>query len=244
MGLLVASSTAKQMNKTLLDKFQDIISYHFSDPQILSQSLTHRSYLNENRHLKLSSNERYEFLGDAILEFWVSQKLFQSFPNLPEGDLTNLRALIVCTDNLFQIATEINLGDYLFLSRGEAAHGGRSNGSILADTFESLIGAIFLDAGLKETSQFLERFLEGSISLISQKQMFKDPKSLFQEIAQREAGVTPHYKTLEETGPDHRKTFKVGVYLGNKLIATGEGNSKQKAEEAAVTGTKILNFKS
>ena len=222
-----------QTNQNQLNKLEDTIGFHFSDSQKLVQALTHRSYLNENRQLHLASNERFEFLGDAILEFWISQKLFRLFPKLPEGDLTNLRALLVCTENLSLIAQGINLGEYLLLSKGETAHGGQSNKSILADTFESLIGAVYLDAGLEEVSQFLERLLEESISQISKKQIFKDPKSLFQEITQRERGITPTYQTLTETGPDHQKTFTVGVFLGKELITTGSGNSKQKAEEAA-----------
>lgn len=223
-----------------IDTLQQQIDLKFKDPQKLVLALTHRSFLNENRQQK-NSNERYEFLGDAILEYWVSEKLFSLFPDFNEGQLTNLRSLIVCTTNLAEVSATFNLGDYILLSRGEEAHGGRNNISLLADTFESLIGAIYLDQGLKASNKFLDKFLDTSIKTLSQKNIYKDPKSLFQEIAQSKEGITPHYQTLSEDGPDHLKTFEVGVYLNDKLIATGKGNSKQKAEEDAATkASKII----
>lgn len=224
------------------NNLETTISYKFKDHRHLNQALIHRSYLNENRHSGLVSNERYEFLGDAILELWISDQLFKIFPDFNEGDLTNLRSLIVCTQNLAKVAQSINLGQHILLSRGEESHGGRENQSILADTFESLIGAVYLDTGITSVFDFLSTHLQNSIDTISKQKVFKDPKSLFQEIAQAQKGTTPHYQTLEECGPDHQKKFKVGVYLGQDLIATGEGNSKQKAEEtAAIAATQILN---
>lgn len=228
--------------KQLLNDLQSQIGINFANPDTLLQALIHRSYLNENKAPNLHSNERIEFLGDAILELWVTEKLFTIFPDLPEGDLTNLRSLIVCTDNLAKVAQEFNLGQYIMLSHGEETHQGRQNLSILADTFESLIGAVYLDSGNIATNQFLEKFISPSINQLSQQKIYKDPKSLFQEIAQSKRGVTPNYKTIAESGPDHKKTFEVGVYLNDNLITTGKGISKQKAEEAAaITATKKLS---
>ena len=210
------------------------IKVKFKDPRYLLLALTHRSYLNENKQLK-SSNERVEFLGDAILEYWVSQKLYSLFPDFDEGQLTNLRSLIVCTENLADISTSFDLGSFILLSRGETTHNGRQNISLLADTFESLIGAIHLDQGYPAVEKFLDRFLDKNIQALSEKNIYKDAKSLFQEIAQSKRGVTPKYQLLSESGPDHQKIFKIGVYLGDQLIASGKGNSKQKAEEDAAT---------
>jgi len=228
------------MNQNLKD-LQIKIDYFFKDENKLNQALTHRSYLNENRSQNLQSNETYEFLGDSILEFWISDKLFHQFPQFNEGDLTNLRALIVCTENLALTSIKIGLGDFILLSKGEERHGGRTNHSILADTFESTLGSIFLDGGIIPAFKFLEKTLNSSISELSQKKVYKDPKSLFQEIAQSKRGITPKYQTIDESGPDHLKIFKVAVYLNDELIATGSGNSKQKAEEdASIKATKIL----
>ena len=210
------------------------IKVKFKDPRYLLLALTHRSYLNENKQLN-SSNERVEFLGDAILEYWVSQKLYSLFPDFDEGQLTNLRSLIVCTENLADISTSFDLGSFILLSRGETTHNGRQNISLLADTFESLIGAIHLDQGYPAVEKFLDRFLDKNIQALSEKNIYKDAKSLFQEIAQSKRGVTPKYQLLSESGPDHQKIFKIGVYLGDQLIASGKGNSKQKAEEDAAT---------
>ncbi len=217
-----------------LSQLQKKINYQFKDESLLKLALTHRSFLNENKQLS-ENNERLEFLGDALLESWSSQKLFALFPDFNEGSLTNLRSLLVCTNNLAEIGTTFNLGDYIFLSHGEEAHGGRQNHSLLADTFESLCGAIFLDGGQKALDLFLDKFLLQSLMILSKKEIYKDPKSVFQEIAQAKRGITPHYQTLKESGPDHHKSFEVGVFLGQNLIAKGQGNSKQKAESDAAT---------
>jgi len=225
-----------------LVQLENLIGIKFKNPDILNQSLIHRSYLNENKSLKLQSNERYEFLGDAILEMWISETLFRMFPKYSEGDLTNLRALIVCTQNLAKVATSFNLGDYIYLSKGEETHGGRDNQSILADTFEALLGAVFLDQGHKSSYKFLKSTLSSCVAEISKQKIYKDPKSIFQEIAQAKRGITPHYQTINESGPDHQKTFEVGVFLSDEMIASGIGNSKQKAEEdASIKATKILS---
>jgi len=229
------------MNPQLVE-LQTIINLQFKKPKVLEQALIHRSFLNENKNLKLQSNERYEFLGDAILEFWATKNLFKKFPKFTEGDLTNLRSLVVCTQNLAKIANSIQLGKFVMLSHGEESHGGRDNLSILADTFESLIGAIFLDQGIRPVGKFLDQFLIPSIDEISKAKVYKDAKSQFQEIAQSQRGITPHYVTTKEVGPDHQKTFEVAAYIGDNLIAQGSGNSKQRAEEsAAIAATKVLS---
>ena len=215
-----------------LNQLQEIIDYKFKKNSLLDQALVHRSSLNEHHQFK-ESNERYEFLGDAVLELWISDRIFAKFSKFDEGKLTNLRALVVCTENLAKVASDFSLGNFIYLSHGEENHGGRSNQSILADTFESILGSIYLDGGLKPAFKFLDKFLTSSIEQLSSKEIYKDPKSIFQEIAQAKEGITPKYQTLSESGPDHQKTFEVGVYLGDKLISTGKGNSKQKAEEAA-----------
>ena len=216
----------------LLKELQTIIDYKFNDPLLLDQALVHRSSLNEQRQFK-ESNERFEFLGDAVLELWISDRIFSKFSKFDEGKLTNLRALVVCTENLAKVGSNFNLGNFIYLSHGEENHGGRANHSILADTFEAVLGSIYLDSGLSSAFKFLDKFLTSSIEELSSKEIYKDPKSIFQEIAQAKEGITPKYQTLSESGPDHQKTFEVGVYLDDKLIAKGTGNSKQKAEESA-----------
>jgi len=224
----------------LLDELEQLIGYKFKKIDFLKQALVHRSSLNEHKEFA-ESNERYEFLGDAILELWVSDRLFNLFLKFDEGKLTNLRALIVCTQNLAKVSLEFNLGKFIFLSRGEENHNGRQNTSILADTFEAIIGAVYLDGGVNPTFKVLDLHLNPSITQFSAQKIYKDPKSVFQEIAQAQKGVTPKYKTISESGPDHLKNFEVGVYVGNQLVATGSGNSKQKAQEAAsLLATKIF----
>lgn len=223
-----------------LNKLQKIIKYQFQDISFLDQALVHRSSLNEHHQFQ-ESNERYEFLGDAVLELWISDRIFKKFEKFDEGKLTNLRALVVCTQNLAKISSNFNLGDFIYLSRGEEKHQGRDNQSILADTFEAILGSIYLDGGLSPAFDFLDLFLTPSVEQLSQKEIYKDPKSIFQEIAQAKEGITPKYQTISESGPDHQKIFEVGVYLNEKLIAKGTGNSKQKAEEAAsINATKLI----
>jgi ribonuclease-3 len=231
-----------KMTKPQLKQLEKTIDYTFSNSELLQQSLRHRSFLNEHKDQLLESNERMEFLGDAILELWVSDYIYKKFPQFPEGKLTNLRSLIVCTDNLAKMAQKINLGDYIFLSTGEIKHEGRQNHSILADTFESLLGAIYLEANYDQINKFLSTQLIPNIEILSTQKIYKDPKSIFQEIAQSLRDITPHYEIIKETGPDHQKIFQVGVFISQEQIATGSGHSKQKAEEdASIKATKILN---
>lgn len=231
------------MTKTHL-QLQKNLGIKFKQTKHLAQAMIHRSFLNENRKKSIKSNERYEFLGDAVLELWTSNTIFHLFPNFPEGKLTNLRSLVVCTQNLCQVARSINLGQYIRLSKGEEANGGRDNSSILADTFESLIGAIYLDSGFTATADFLKKTIHPGLLELSRQKIYKDPKSLFQELAQAKKGITPQYKTISTTGPDHQKIFKVGAFLNDQLIATGTGKSKQiAAENASDKATKKLNNK-
>ena len=205
----------------------------FKDRNNLKKGLTHRSWINENRDQAEESNERLEFLGDAILEFWTTKKLFKYFPKLTEGALTNIRASLVCTQNLAEKAQALNLGKYLALSRGEERNLGRENPSILADLFEAIIGAVYIDSGLREVEKFLSRILIEEIKKKGGAGDIKDAKTKFQEIAQANFKITPIYRILKETGPDHKKYFRVGAFLEDKKIAQGKGASKRTAEEAA-----------
>ena len=204
-------------------------------------AFTHRSYLNEAKE-KISSNERLEFLGDSILSYVVSQYLFNKYPNFNEGSLTNLRSLLVNTKNLAEISRELNFGNYLILSKGEEESRGRQNQSILANTFEAFIGALFLDRGIEEVSEFLNKVLLPKADFFVKSKSLKDAKSLLQEKIQAQKKGSPIYKqsfqtlvykVIDEKGPAHAKTFTVGTYVNDKLIAKGQGSSKQKAEEEA-----------
>lgn len=209
------------------------LNIKFKGREIFKTAFIHRSYLNEHPEEKLPHNERLEFLGDAVLGMIVSEYLYRKFPMHPEGDLTNFRSSIVNAKTLSIAASTLKLGDYLFLSRGEEATGGRTRQFILANTFESLIGAIFLDLGLDETKKFIEKALLPYLSDIIEKKLYKDYKSKFQEKTQEQTGTTPNYKIIEERGPDHAKTFRTGVFVGSKKIAEGNGPNKQDAEQEA-----------
>jgi len=212
----------------------------FSNPDLLKTVFVHRSYLNEHKNENLTSNERLEFLGDSILSFWVSQKLYLLYPHLPEGTLTNMRTILVRTETLAKIAEELKLGDFLLLSLGEEKSGGRKNKSLLANTFEALVGAIFLDQGLEKTANFLAKQFDKLIFSLDEKDL-KDYKSLLQEKVQTKEKEPPQYKVLKEEGPDHNKLFVVGVFAFGKLIGTGKGRSKQEAEENAAKNA-LVNF--
>jgi len=214
-------------------KLEKIIGVKFKNKELLMESLTHRSYINEKPHLKLKHNERLEFLGDAVLELVVTEYLFEKYPQKPEGELTNFRAALVKAPTLTQIANEINLNDYMFLSKGEAKDIGKARQYILANAFEALIGAVYLDRGYDVSRSFIEKIvLAPRVEALTPKTL-RDAKSWFQEQAQEKEGVTPSYKVLSEWGPDHNKHFVSGVYLGDKLIAEGEGASKQEAQQKA-----------
>jgi len=214
--------------------FEKFINYDFQDKDLLTQAFVHRSYLNEHPDFRLGHNERLEFLGDAVIELVVTEYLYKNFPN-PEGELTNWRASLVNAKMLSEIAREIGMEDYLYLSRGEAKDAGsKARQFILANVIEALIGAIYLDRGMPSAKAFIDSFVIVKFQNILDNKLYVDPKSRFQEMAQETLGVTPAYKVLSETGPDHAKEFQVGAYLGAELVATATGTSKQDAQiEAA-----------
>lgn len=206
------------------------IGVTFKNKDLLVQAMVHRSYLNENPRFPLGHNERLEFLGDAVLELVVTEFLYNKYDN-PEGELTNWRASLVNAKMLSGIAGEIGLEDHLYLSRGETKDAGtKARQFILANAMEAVIGAIYLDRGMKTVNRFVHRFVIAHLPEILEKELYIDPKSRFQERAQEKLGITPTYKVLSETGPDHHKKFLVGVYLDKEQVATGEGSSKQEAQ--------------
>lgn len=217
------------MNKDL-SKLQEKINTQFKNIDLLKEALTHRSYLNENPTWGLPHNERLEYLGDAVLELVVTEELYKRFPDFDEGKLTLLRAALVNYQFLSKVTHEFDLYDYIFLSRGEAKDSEKARDVILANAIESLIGAIYLDSGYEVSQAFIGKFILSHLDEVIEGGSFKDPKSLFQEIVQERDKVTPIYKVLGETGPDHKKMFRSGVYIGNSLVAEGEGMSKQEAE--------------
>ena len=216
-----------------LSKLESQIGVVFNDKDLLEQALVHRSYLNENPRYRLSHNERLEFLGDAVLELVVTEALYRTYPEKPEGELTSLRAALVNANMLSDIAVGLDLNNFLLLSRGEARDVGRARQFILANAFEALVGAMYLDRGYAETQRFVERVLLPRLEDVFTQELYRDPKSLFQEESQERVGITPTYEVIREWGPDHDKHFVIGVYLGKELIAEGEGPSKQAAEVEA-----------
>lgn len=214
-----------------LDQIEEKIGIGFKNKKLLNQAFIHRSYLNENPDIP-QSNERLEFLGDAVLEFVVSEVLFQKFKKEDEGHLTALRARLVNTVSLAQTAKELGVGKLLYLSRGEEKGGGRENPSLLADTVEALIGAIFVDQGIEKANDFVDRFILKRLPEIVKKPL-KDPKSLLQEFVQANGYPAPVYKVVKEVGPDHAKEFTVEVLIGGKPYTQGTGPSKQVATQKA-----------
>jgi len=213
--------------------FAKRLGLSFHNPNLLVEALTHRSYLNEHREYMGSHNERLEFLGDAVLQLSSADFVFKKFPAKPEGHLSQYRAAMVNAVALGKIATEIGINDAILLSKGEAKDTGRARQIILADTFEALLGAIYLDQGYEVANTFLHTYLYSRGDEFAALYIEKDAKSRFQEIAQEKRGVTPSYETLSEEGPDHAKLFTVGVFIGTKEVARGEGQSKQEAEQSA-----------
>lgn len=212
---------------------EGVLGVTFNDINILRSALVHRSYLNENPGFELQHNERLEFLGDAVLELVVTEYLYQNYPN-PEGELTNWRASLVNSNMLSKIAKDIDLEKYLYLSRGETKDANsKARNYILANAFEAVIGAIYLDQAMPAAQRFITNTVLQELPNILQNQLYVDPKSRFQEVAQEKMKVTPSYRVLKETGPDHAKKFQVGVYLNDELIATSTGTSKQEAQVKA-----------
>lgn len=212
---------------------QKTVGVRFQRPSLLEEALVHRSYLNENPLFPLPSNERLEFLGDAILGFVTAELLFDRFPEMTEGDLTRLRTMLVRRETLAGFAASLELGRYLYLSRGEEESGGRERGTILCAAFEGLVGALYLDQGMAATKSFLVKFMEPKIERILRYGLHRNPKSLLQELSQGELQLAPSYRTIGEEGPDHAKEFTVEVMIGTEVYGRGKGPSKQAAEEVA-----------
>jgi len=214
-------------------KLEKKLKIKFKNKDLLVQAFIHRSYLNENPDFRLNHNERLEFLGDAVIELVVTTYLFEKYPKKPEGELTNWRAALVNAKMLSKIAQKVGFNSFLLLSKGETKELGKARQYILANTFESFIGSLYLDQGYKDCYQFIKKHLIKELPQIIETKSFKDAKSLFQEEAQDRVGITPTYRVLKEWGPDHAKHFIIGVFLKAELVAQGEGSSKQEGEEAA-----------
>ncbi|OGI66738.1 ribonuclease III [Candidatus Nomurabacteria bacterium RIFCSPLOWO2_02_FULL_40_10] len=228
------------MNFSNFEKKTKII---FKDKRLLAQAFVHRSYINENSGTKLSHNERLEFLGDAVLELVVTDFLFKKYSNYTEGELTALRSALVNAVIISEVATSIGMNDYLLLSKGEAKDKGKARQYILANTFEAYVGALYLDQSIESADKFIHKNLLPKTEEIVSKKLWRDAKSLVQEKAQEFVNVTPAYKVLKESGPDHDKNFTVGIYFGKDLIAEGKGQSKQEAEQsAALVALKAKNW--
>ncbi len=223
-------------------KLEKKLGVIFKDDSFLKQALVHRSYLNEHPDFKMGHNERLEFLGDAVLEIVVTEYLYLSFADTPEGDLTNWRASLVNAKMLYEVAAELGIEDYLYLSKGESRDKNKkSRQFILANAVEAIIGAMYLDQGIEVAKKFILKNVVSKLDDILRNQTYLDPKSTFQEKAQEHKGITPHYEILEEKGPDHAKIFTVGLYLEEEMIATGIGSSKQEAQvDAAANGLKKM----
>ncbi len=221
------------MSQPNFSEFAERINIKFNQLDILTQAFLHRSYLNEHPEVKLEHNERLEFLGDAVLELIVTEHLYLKYPKRNEGELTSFRAALVNTDTLSLVAGQLGLDKFLLLSRGEAKDNGRARQTILANTFEAVTGAIYLDQGYEAVKSFMTQVLFPLTEEIVSNNLWQDAKSHFQAKAQELADTTPAYRVLSEAGPDHDKVFKVGLYIGEDLIATGTGSSKQRAEQEA-----------
>ena len=213
--------------------FEKKIGVVFKNKTLIETAFTHRSYINENPDIETGHNERMEFLGDAVLELVITRYLYDKYPKRPEGDLTAYRSALVNTISLSESAEVLEVNDYLMLSKGEAKDDGRARQHILANAFEAIIGAIYLDTGYDAAEKFISETLYGKIDKIVEEGSWRDAKSWVQEKAQEEVGVTPSYTVIEETGPDHDKNFISGMYIGEELIAKGSGKSKQEAEQDA-----------
>ncbi len=215
----------------MYSQLQEQIGYKFKDIKKLENSLIHSSYANEHKKENIQSNERLEFLGDAVLEVCMSVYLFDKFPTWPEGDLTRLRASVVCEGTLAKNARELNLGKYLKLSKGEINSNGFERDSILSDCFESIIGAIFLDGGIDNSDKFIRKFLGDDVEELKRTYKISDYKSYLQEIIQETSTVPLKYSITNEIGPAHNKTFEIEVEHENKVLGTGIGKTKKEAEQ-------------
>ena len=216
-----------------MQELEKKLNYTFRDPALLSEALSHSSYANEHRAAHLNSNERLEFLGDSVLGFVTAEFLFVQHPDLPEGDLTRIRAALVCEQSLYEVARKLELGKYLKLGRGEEAGGGRERTSILADATEAVFAAVYLDGGIGAASQLIHRVLLDAEKEEAVEERRKDYKTALQELIQRTPGRTITYQLVEETGPDHCRVFVMEVSVDGQVSGRGEGRSKKEAEQAA-----------
>ena len=217
------------------EELEKKLGLEFKDKDLLTQAFTHRSYLNENPDFNLENNERLEFLGDAVIELIVTSHLYIEYPEKTEGELTNWRAALVNAKMMTSVAEELGFNEFLLLSKGESKETGKARAYILANAFEALLGALYLDSGYGPCDEFIKKYLFKNLANIIKDGSYKDSKSKFQEEAQEKVSITPNYKVLKESGPDHEKKFIVGVFLGDELVAEGQGLSKQEAEEDAAS---------
>lgn len=221
----------RKKSEALQLKLEDKIKYHFADPSLLFHALTHSSYANEMRMSRDKNNERLEFLGDAVLELVTSEYIYKEYSNFAEGDLTKLRASLVCEQTLSSCARDINIGEFLLLGKGEDISGGRERDSILSDAFEAIIGAIYLDGGFTNAKEFITGHI---LADAKNKALFFDSKTILQEIIQNEDNKQKiHYELISEDGPDHNKSFTIAVYIENNEIGCGVGKTKKAAEQEA-----------
>jgi len=224
-------------------ELEKIVGIEFKDKDLIQEALTHRSYLNENRNLNISHNERLEFLGDAVLELVVTEYLFGNYTN-QEGELTNWRAALVKGENLAKVADKLDIEKFLKMSKGESKDTGRARNYRLANMMEAIIGAMYLDQGYEPVKKFITKNIISELTSIIKNKTYLDAKSYFQQKAQEEMQVTPHYEVIKEWGPDHDKTFRVGVFVNEEKIAEGEGASKQDAQRnAAANGLEAKGWK-
>lgn len=217
-----------------LDTLQKTIKISFKNKELFENIFIHRSYLNEHRSFYLPSNEKLEFLGDSVLSLVTSIYLYRNFPHLEEGEYTDIKASIVRTESLAEVAQKIGLGDCVYLSKGEEQGKGRQNVNILADTFEALIAGIFIEHGFEKAFQFISEYLfKDKLDYIVKNKLYLSPKSHLQELVQASHRILPTYQIVQETGPEHKKVFEVTVSINEKIAGTGIGNSKKQAEEKA-----------
>lgn len=220
-----------------LKELEKKIGYHFQNPELLEKALRHSSYANEHRMNRIECNERLEFLGDAVLELVSSEHLFTQFPQMPEGELTRLRASLVCEPTLAFCAREIELGSFLRLGKGEEMTGGRHRDSVTSDALEAVIGAVYLDGGFANAKEFITRFV---LNDLENKKLFYDSKTILQEIVQRDFNESLSYELLAEEGPDHDKKFRMQAKIGEKAYGVGVGHTKKGAQQLAAYETILL----
>lgn len=220
-----------------LKELEKKIGYHFQNPELLEKALRHSSYANEHRMNRIECNERLEFLGDAVLELVSSEHLFTQFPQMPEGELTRLRASLVCEPTLAFCAREIELGSFLRLGKGEEMTGGRHRDSVTSDALEAVIGAVYLDGGFANAKEFITRFV---LNDLENKKLFYDSKTILQEIVQRDFNEPLSYELLAEEGPDHDKKFRMQAKIGEKAYGVGVGHTKKGAQQLAAYETILL----